>query len=296
MADRTEMTQVMSQHSEEEVRPLEGRVAAVIGASRGIGRGVALELGAAGAIVAAAGRTLDPAAGPVGCLRDTVASLAALGSKALAVRCDATDHAQLADLVARVRAETGRLDILVNAAFDTPGFRSSIGVPFWELPGTVWDEVVDLGTRSAYSACVAAVPLLLEDGGGLIVNISGRGAEAYRYNVAYGVGKAALDRMTRDMAHELRDRKVAVVSVWPGTTRTEHIDAMLARGDAWAQAHVGDVESMETPRYLGRCVVALACDGEVMAGSGRRFWTAELARDYEVTDEYGRRHPVPSPH
>jgi len=279
----------------EEVRPLEGRVAAVIGASRGIGRGVAFELGAAGAVVVAAGRTLDPSAGAVGCLRDTVESVTALGSRALAVRCDATDHTQLAKLFDRIRAETGGLDILVNAAFDTPGFRSSIGVPFWELPVSIWDDVVDLGTRSVYWACVAAAPLLLEGGGGLIVNISGRGAEAYRYNVAYGVGKAALDRMTRDMAHELRDRKVAVVSLWPGTTRTEHIDAMLARGDAWAQANVGDVERMETPRYLGRCVVALACDDEVMARSGRRFWTAELARDYQVTDEYGRRHPIPSP-
>jgi NAD(P)-dependent dehydrogenase (short-subunit alcohol dehydrogenase family) len=267
-------------------------VAVVVGASRGIGRGVAFELGVAGATVVAAGRTLEPSPGRVGCLRDTVASITALGAPALAVRCDATDAAQVLELFDRVRAETGGLDILVNAAFDTPGFRSSIGVPFWQLPVTIWNEVVDLGTKSVYSACVAAAPMLLE-GGGLIVNISGWGAETYRYNVAYGVGKAALDRMTRDMAYELRDRKVAVVSVWPGTTRTEHIDAMLARRDAWARANVGDVESMETPRYLGRCVAALARDDDVMARSGRRFWTAELARDYQVTDEYGRRHPIP---
>lgn len=277
-----------------EVKPLEGRVAVVIGASRGIGRGVALEFGAAGATVVVAGRTVDPTPGPVGCLSETAAAITALGGKALAVRCDATDDVQLAELFGHVRAETGALDILVNAAFDTPGFRSTIDVPFWELPVAIWDKVVDLGTRSVYSACVAALPLLLEESGGLIVNISGRGAETYRYNVAYGVGKAALDRMTRDMAHELHDRNVAVVSVWPGTTRTEHIDSMLAGRDAWAENNLGDVDSMETPRYLGRCLVALACDDEVMTRSGSRFWTAKLARDYRVTDEFGRSHPIPS--
>jgi dehydrogenase/reductase SDR family member 1 len=266
----------------------------VIGATRGIGLGVAVELGAAGAAVVVAGRTLYPISGSTGSLTTTAKSIRALGASAIPIRCDATDDAQVADLFARIRAEVGRLDILVNAAFDTPGFRSSIGVPFWELPLRVWTEVVDLGTRSAYSACVAATPLLLDSGGGLIVNISGRGAEAYRYNVAYGVGKAALDRMTRDMAHELLDRQVCVVSIWPGTTRTEHIDAMLARGDEWARTNVGEVESMETPRYLGRTVVALASDVDVMKRSGRRFWTAELAREYGVADEFGRQHSVPS--
>jgi dehydrogenase/reductase SDR family member 1 len=266
----------------------------VIGASRGIGRGVAFELGAAGAVVVVAGRTLNAAPGQAGSLMETVESITALGARALPIRCDAKDDVQLLELFVRVRAELGRLDILVNAAFDTPGFRSSIDVPFWELPISIWDDVVDLGTRSIYVASVAATPLLLDSDGGLIVNVSGRGAERYRYNVAYGVGKAALDRMTRDMAHELRDRKVAVVSIWPGTTRTEHIDAMLAKGDEWAQANVGDIDSMETPRYLGRCVVALACDVELMNRSGGRFWAAELAEYYGVTDEVGRTHPIPS--
>ncbi len=264
-----------------------------MGASRGIGKGVAIELSLAGAFVYAAGRTLDVASDRAGSLAETVNTITAFGGKATAARCDATDDGEIAELFGRVRTEAGRLDILVNAAFDTPGFRSSIDIPFWDLPPAIWRDVVDLGTRSAYVACVHAAPLLLDTGRGLIVNVSGRGAEAYRYNVSYGVGKAALDRMTRDMAHELRDRGVAVISIWPGTTRTEHIDAMLARGDAWAQEHLGDIDSMETPRYLGRCVVALAADGDVMDRSGRRFWTAELASAYGVTDEWGRRHRVP---
>ena len=275
-------------------RALAGRVAVVIGASRGIGRGVALELGAAGADVVVAGRTLDAGAGPAGCLTDVVEDIADLGGKAVPIRCDARDDAQVGELFDRVRG-LGRLDILVNAAFDTPGFRSSINVPFWELPLSIWSDVVDLGTRSAYVASSAAVPLLLDSGGGLIVNVSGRGAESYRYNVAYGVGKAALDRMTRDMADELLPHRVTVVSIWPGTTRTEHIDAMLAGGDDWARANVGDVESMETPRYLGRGVVALASDEGRLSRTGRRFWAAELAEEYGITDELGRKHPIPSP-
>jgi len=244
--------------------------------------------------VVVAGRTLDAGAGPAGCLTDVVEDIADLGGKAVPIRCNAKDDAQVGELFDRVRG-LGRLDILVNAAFDTPGFRSSINVPFWELPLSIWGDVVDLGTRSAYVASAAAVPLLLDSGGGLIVNVSGRGAESYRYNVAYGVGKAALDRMTRDMADELLDHQVTVVSIWPGTTRTEHIDAMLARGDDWARANVGDVESMETPRYLGRSVVALASDENRLSRTGRRFWTAELAEEYGITDELGRKHPIPSP-
>jgi len=274
---------------------LNGRVAVVVGASRGIGKGIAVELALAGARVYAAGRTVEARPGPSGSLAETVALIEELGGWAEAVRCDATDDDDLAALVARVRDEEGRLDVLVNAAFDTPGFRSTIDVPFWELPVSVWRDVFDLGTRSMYVACVYATPLMLAGDGGLIVNISARGAANYRYNVAYGVGKAAVDRMSRDMAHELRDRGLAVVSVWPGTTHTEHIDAMHATGDAWAAANVANVDTMETPRYIGRGIVAMAADPDVMARSGRRFWAAELAADYGLTDEHGREHPIPEP-
>lgn len=276
-------------------RPLAGRVAVVVGASRGIGKGIAMELALAGAHVIAAGRTLEPAAGRTGSLAETVASITALGGRADAVRCDATDDDAVAALFDDVQRDEGRLDVLVNAAFDSPGFRSTIGVPFWELPVAVWRDVFDLGTRSAYVACRFATPLMLAGGGGTIVNVSARGAEQYRYNVAYGVGKAAVDRMTADMAHELRDRNVAVVSVWPGTTRTEHIDAMHARGDRWAAANAANAEAMETPRFIGRGIAALAADPGVMARSGRRYWAAELAGDYGLTDEFGRTHQVPEP-
>ena len=153
---------------------LNGRVAVVVGASRGIGKGIAVELALAGARVYAAGRTVEARPGPSGSLAETVALIEELGGWAEAVRCDATDDDDLAALVARVRDEEGRLDVLVNAAFDTPGFRSTIDVPFWELPVSVWRDVFDLGTRSMYVACVYATPLMLAGDGGLIVNISAR--------------------------------------------------------------------------------------------------------------------------
>lgn len=272
---------------------LQGTVAVVAGASRGIGKGIALELGAAGAHVVVSGRTFTarPGAKP-GSLEETAAEIVAAGGSATPVRCDFTDDDDVAALFAAVNDEHGSLDILVNSVFNAREFGGSIGRRFWELPVDTWREVVDVGTRSAYVAAVHAAPMLLGSERGLIVNVSGRGAERYRYNVAYGVGKAALDKMTRDMAEELRDDAVAVVSIWPNVTRTENVDASSATSSAAAEAF-GDLDLLETPRYSGRAVVALATDDAVMDRTGGRFWVAELGLDYGLTDEHGRSHPIP---
>ncbi|HEX4244403.1 MAG TPA: SDR family NAD(P)-dependent oxidoreductase [Acidimicrobiales bacterium] len=272
---------------------LDGTTAVVAGASRGIGKGIAVELGAAGAHVVVTGRTLGARVdGLPGSLEETAAEITSAGGSATPVRCDFTDDADVAALFAAVHDEHGSLDILVNSVFNAQEFGGSIGRRFWELPVDLWREVVDVGTRSAYVAAVHAAPLLLVSERGLIVNVSGRGAERYRYNVAYGVGKAALDKMTRDMAEELRDDAVAVVSIWPNVTRTENVDASSAAGNAAAQAF-GDLDLLETPRYSGRAVVALAADEGVMDRTGGRFWVAELGLHYGLSDEHGRSHPVP---
>jgi NAD(P)-dependent dehydrogenase (short-subunit alcohol dehydrogenase family) len=271
---------------------LDGKVAVVVGASRGIGKGIALELAEAGAEVFLVGRTMTPSDGRTGSLGETLRDITAAGGLAVAAQCDVLDEDAVASLFTWVRADRGRLDVIVNSAFDSSGFRRSIDQPFWASPVSIWHDVVDIGTRSAYVVNALGTPLMLDTGGGLIVNVSGRGAARYRYNVAYGVGKAALDRMTADMALDLRDHGVAVVSLWPATIRTEHMDAMVGRGDALLST-LPDVDAMETPRYVGRAVVALATDPAVMARSGKRFWTAELGRDYGLVDEHGRPHEPP---
>jgi len=262
-------------------RVLEGKVALVAGSTRGAGHGIAVELGAAGAKVYCLGRTLRAGTGErSGSLEETVAEIEALGGEGVAVACDATDDAVLADVFERIRRDEGRLDVLVNSVFSAGQLGPFIGKRFWECPSSVWESVVDLGARSAYYASRHAARLMIETAAQqgctpLIVNVTGRGSVRYRYNVIYGVGKSATERQTRDMALDLKDHGVAVASVWPN-------------------GHTANAEHQETMRYSGRAVVALASDPGVMAKSGKYFWAAELGAEYGFTDEHGHSH-VPGP-
>jgi NAD(P)-dependent dehydrogenase (short-subunit alcohol dehydrogenase family) len=269
---------------------LDGKVAVVAGASRGIGRGIAVEAALAGATVYVTARTTTSRHdAPV----TTVDEIAELGGTASAIQCDYTDDATVAAVFEQIAGEQGRIDLLVNTVFDASQFGATIGSKFWELPLSIWHDVVDVGTRSAYVASFYAAPLLLAAGSGVIVNVSARGASRYRYNVAYGAGKAALDKMTADMAQDLRDHDVAVVSIWPNVTRTENLEAGAAAAPEQVKSAYGDLDLLETPRYSGRAVVALAADPAIMDRSGKKFWVAELGADYGFTDVNGRAHPIP---
>jgi NAD(P)-dependent dehydrogenase (short-subunit alcohol dehydrogenase family) len=272
---------------------LSGKVAVVTGATRGIGKGIALELGAAGATVYVTGRTLEPNAGPLrGSLPETAAEVTDAGGIAVAVQCDHGRDEDVQALFRRVRDEHGSLDLLVNNVFNAPQFDERMGTKFWKQPLSAWDEVIHIGLRSHYVASYYAAPLML-DRGGLIVNISSAGAQMYSLSVAYGVGKAGLDRMTKDMAIELRKSNVAVVSVWPMVTRTEHVEAMVERSDPKLRyTGTTDYSEMESQRFTGRAVVALATDPGVMGRSGTAASAAQLARDYGFTDVDGRQPPV----
>jgi dehydrogenase/reductase SDR family protein 1 len=277
---------------------LDGKVAVVLGASRGIGKGVALEAARAGATVYVTGRTSGPSIDDQdvapGSLAETVVDIKDAGGMAVSVRCDATNDADLAQLYAQVQSEQGRLDLVVHSAFNSTAFGSTPGRSSWELPIRLWDDLVAVGARSAYVSAVHAAPLLIATGGGIVVHISGRGAARYRYNVAYGVDKAAIDKLTGDLAHELRPHGVAVVSLWPSVTRTERNRSTSGVDEYGWPDPAQPVEALETPRYSGRAVVALASDPHVLARTGRRFWTAELAAAYGFTDEHGRAHPIPA--
>jgi NAD(P)-dependent dehydrogenase (short-subunit alcohol dehydrogenase family) len=260
--------------------PLAGRIAVVTGASRGIGKGCALELGAAGATVYVTGRTMTEGSHPLpGTVGATAAEIDALGGHGVAVACDHRDDAQVEALFERVREEqAGRLDVLVNNAFLIPK-ELTAGLPFWEAPISNWDDMVGVGTRGAYVASAFAARLMVPRERGLIVNVSSSGAREYAWHVAYGVGKCALDRLTADAAHELDRHGVSVVSIWPGLVLTERLQGVEVPGL--------DLSRAESPRFTGRAVAALAADAEVGRWSGRAVSARELADVYEFTDVDG---------
>lgn len=270
---------------------MKGRVAVVTGASRGVGRGVAIGLGEAGATVYATARTMGPEEARVPIptsLSATAEAVEAAGGECVPVRVDQRDDGQVEALFRRVREERGRLDVLVNSAW--AGYDSIhtmegpedyvFELPFWELPQSVYDDMFTVGLRSAYVASRHAVPLLSASGGGLIAHISSFAGPQYMYNVPYGVSKASTDRMAADMAHELRDHGVACVSLYPGLVRTE---AIMRNADLF------DLSNSESPTFTGRAVTALATDPEAMRWTGRVLVVAELAEEYGFTDVDGKR-------
>jgi NAD(P)-dependent dehydrogenase (short-subunit alcohol dehydrogenase family) len=268
---------------------LQGQVAIVTGASRGIGKGIALELGAAGATVFVTGRSTSeddhPLPGTIGATAQEIDALGAdSGGRGIAVALDHRDDAAVEALFDRVLAEHGHLDVLVNNAFIVTDQLTS-GLPFWEADLSNWDDMIDVGTRSAYVASVFAARVMVKAHAGLIVNVSSSGAEEYAWQVAYGVGKCALDRITADTAHELAPHGVSVVSVWPGFVRTERIDVGAAMGLLPASL---DLSTSESPRFMGRAVVALATDPDVARWSGMAVAARDLADEYGFTDVDGK--------
>lgn len=272
-------------------KALDGKIAVVTGASRGIGKGIALELGSAGATVYVTGRSATPGRLP-GTVHETAAAIDAAGGVGIPFVCDHRDDDAVQRLFQLIRDERGRLDVLVNNVYNSPAAARWLGKPFWEVPPKAWDETFDIGVRSHYVASVFAAPLLIESGG-LIVNISSPGARRYMHNAVYGVAKTALDRLTADMAHNLSDTEVTVVSLWPGIVDTELLQ--LVPADAQGQRLVTlpgegtfDLAAAETPRFPGRAVVALATDPDRRSRTGSAWRVADLAESYAFTDVDGR--------
>lgn len=266
---------------------LGGKVALVTGASRGVGRGVALGLGEAGATVYITGRTTTPGEAPTalpGTIGQTAAEVSALGGRGIAVRCDHRDDDQVAAVIRRIEAEQGRLDILVNNVwggyehyYDGTAFWQERG--FWSVPLSRWDAMFRAGVRAHYVASVFGAPLMIARQAGLIVNISFIAARQDDAGAIYGPAKAADDRMAACMAYELRAHNVAAVSLYPGLVRTE--------GVLQAAAHF-DLSNSESPQFIGRVVAALANDPELMRKSGQVLVAAELALEYGIVDIDGR--------
>jgi dehydrogenase/reductase SDR family member 1 len=269
---------------------LHGRVALVTGASKNIGKGMALEVAAAGATTYVTARTLDDAPGAIGSLHQTVAEIEAAGGKAVALACDHTDDAQVEAVFDRIRKDEGRLDIVVNVA--SPDFSEMVGVPFWEIPFRHITACLDVGPRSDYVTTALAARMMVPQGSGVVINISSHGAKQHLLSVPYGMGKGAIDKLTQDSATELRAHGVAVVSLWPGLVLTEGLLANAEVGpDGTRTLHGLDIGFGETPKFNGRAVVALASDPQILEKSGGSFWSSRLAREYGFAEDDGHLPP-----
>lgn len=266
--------------------PLAGKVALVTGASRGIGKGIALVLAEQGAKVYVTGRTVNEGDYY---LPGTVGGTAAecnergrqTGGSGIPVACDHSDDAAVAALFERIASEAGRLDILINNAFS---LSDDLLEPkgFWEKPLANL-EMWDVGVKSNYVAAWHAAKLMAAQKSGLIVAISGFAAVTYTYGVIFGTSKSAVDRMARDMAIELEPYGVASITLWQGLTLTEKAKDNLARmGDSMTTS----ITSMQgsSVEHPGRVIAALAADPAIMKRSGGEFVTAELAQEYGLTD------------
>lgn len=297
----------MTTNETNDERPLRGRVAVVTGASRGAGRGIALELGAAGATVYVTGRSTRGAPAPVyaqilgesgldtppGTIDDTADEVTALGGTGIAARVDHRQEDEVRALFARVEAEQGRLDVLVNNAWGGHEVFSlqSFGAPFWEQDLGQWDVMFNGGVRNHLVASRLAAPLLVRQGRGLIITTSYWDRGAYlRGNLLYDIAKATMNRLAFAMAEELRPHGVASLALVPGWMRTEWVlAAHKATEAAWRD--VPALARTESPRYAGRAVAALAADPEVLRHSGGVHRVADLAAEYGFTDVDGRHVP-----
>ena len=261
---------------------LRGKIALVTGASRGVGRGIARELGAAGAIVYVTGRSIRGAPATEnlrGDVDDTADLVTQAGGIGIPVRCDHTQDAHVDALFARIRREQSRLDILVNNVWG--GYErygdAAFDAPFWQQPLWRWQLMFDAGVRAHFTASRAAAPLMIAQRGGVIIHISAGDEDKYRGQVMYDVAKTAVDRLAFAESQELRPHGVAVIALHPGFTRTERVERFAS--------------AAESPRYAGRAVVALAADPAVIERSGGAYKTGALAREYRFADVDGTQPP-----
>ena len=266
---------------------LDRKVAVVTGASRGVGKGIALGLGEAGATVYVTGRTVKEKTDAEklgGTVFSTAEAVTAIGGKGVAILCDHSDDAQTEAAFKQIAKEGKKIDILVNNAWAgyekmREGSRFTYFKPFWEQPFWRWDAMFQSGVRAAYTASAFAARMMTKKKSGLIVNISFWSAQVYMSNTQYGASKAAVDKLSEYMAHELRKFNVAVVSLYPGLVRTESV---------MKNAKHFDMSNSESPQFIGRVVAALAADPDIMNKSGKVLVAAQEALEYGIQDIDGR--------
>lgn len=258
---------------------LRDKVAVVTGASRGAGRGIARVLGEEGATVYVTGRTARGGSSPTGrpeTIEDTAEEVIARGGKGIPVRCNHTEEVQVRALFDRVRAEQGRLDILVSNAWG--GYEKEVRVePFWKLDVTHLDLMIRAGLRAHLLSVQRAAPLLMDTGGGLVALTTWAVGPNYHEHLYYDVIKTAINRIPVGIAAELRPAGVTAMAVSPGWMRTESMDLSPTQA-----------AETESPEFVGRAIAALAADPHVLRHTGTMRTVVELAAEYGFTDISGR--------
>jgi len=257
---------------------LKGKIAVVTGASRGIGKGIALALGEQGCTVYVTGRTTGDGDRTI----DTTARLVdAAGGEGRPIQCDHSDDAQIRALFERIGEEVDHIDILVNNVYKIPD-PPAWGGGYWDHPIQVWDDQVGIGLRAHYVASWYAAQLMFNSAGAAMINVSSPGGQSYHFSSSYGAGKAGLDRLTADMAIELEAKNIPAVVLYPGSVATEFIlDA--------AQQREMDLSQSQTPLLVGRSVAALLATDDLMRRTGSIQWVENLIDEFDLYDENGSR-------
>ena len=257
---------------------LNGKIGVVTGASRGIGKGIARALGEKGCTVYVTGRTAGVGDRTIDA---TARAVDEAGGEGRPIQCDHGDDAQIAALFERIGKEAGRIDILVNNVYKIPS-PPAWGGGFWDHPIGIWDDQVGIGLRAHYVASWHAAPLLFESTGAAMLNVSSPGGLVYHFSSSYGAGKAGLDRLTADMALELKPKGIPAVVLYPGSVATEFIlDAAVDRKM--------DLSQSQTPLLVGRTAAALLASDDLMKRTGSIQWVEDLAEEFDIVDETGKR-------
>ena len=277
---------------------LKGKVALVAGATRGAGRGIAVELGAAGATVYVTGRSTRHQRSEVNrpeTIEETAEHMRQAGGEGIAVQVDHLDPAQVQVLVARIEREQGRLDILVNDVWGSD-FLIEWNVPVWKHSLEKGLRMLRLAIDTHIITSHFALPLLIKNPGGLVVEMTDGTAEYnntnYRLSLFYDLAKTSVIRMAWAQAQELRPHQGTAVALSPGWLRSEMmLDAYGVSEANWRDATAKQPHFVitETPRYVGRAVAHLAGDPEVARWSGQSLSSGQLAKVYDFTDLDGSR-------
>jgi len=258
---------------------LKEKVVLVTGASHGVGRGIAEGLAEAGAtLYLTTGMAGHSGHRLPGSLEATSATVESLGGRPLPLAVDHNEDEAVLEAFRRIESECGRLDVLVNNAFQAHDTTVRSGA-FWEHPFDVWDAQCGPGLRSTYVASALAARLMVEQGTGLIVTLSDNGDDDGRSVTAHGVCSAGMDRMMADMARELKGSGVTALSLAPGVVQSEQLESGFARGriDPDRRVH-------RSPRFVGRCVAALSMDPDIADKAGGRFDIEVLRKEYRFSE------------